>query len=218
MKNILSISMNNDQLTDLIAYAFNAGRVVGRKDAKRANVYAVQKDGATQLVTTFNNEVPGFYSVLVASARWSTSRGEYVIVANEFLAKDIVEVWHLDKPRAWTIVDLVVDALDRGVSTGVEEHDQAVAINQKAETVKERIILQTTSAFSNTAYFEEREDAELWALQEVGTRNVVWSVVFMSFESDELVHEIVGLIGEETGKSLDGLWKAYVSNKEKVEA
>lgn len=208
MKNILSISMNNDQLTDLIAYAFNAGRVVGRKDAKRANVYAVQKDGATQLVTTFNNEVPGFYSVLVASARWSTSRGEYVIVANEFLAKDIVEVWHLDKPRAWTIVDLVVDALDRGVSTGVEEHDQAVAINQKAETVEERIVVMMNLMSGGvSAWFFDREDAELWALQEVGDKNVRWSVVGQT-EADGDMAKLILQDREETM-----VYRAWVSNE-----
>jgi hypothetical protein len=217
MTNILKVNMSKDQITDLIAYAFNAGRVVGRKDARRANVYAVQKDGENRLVTTCDNEIPGLYAVLVASARWSASRGEYVIAANGFLSADIIEVQHLDKPRKGTLLDLIADALDRGVATGVQEHDQAVAINQKAETVNGRALLQLRG-FSNTAFFEDREDAELWVHQEVGGRNVAWSVVFTSFESDELVHKIVGLIREETGKYLDGLWKAYVSNRETVEA
>lgn len=210
--NITNITISNEALEGLISSAFNAARQVGRREAKRANVYAVvnalPSGNQVDFQTTFDNHVPGFFAILIASARWSVSRGEYVVTANEFLTRDLVKVDHLGKERSGTFYDVVVDALDRGVSKGVEEAKEAQAINEKAETVGDRIVvLMNLMSGGRSAWFFDREDAELWAGQEVGTKNVRWSVVAQT-EADGDMAKIILQDREETT-----VWRAWVSNE-----
>lgn len=202
MKNLITISIADDKFVALLEAAKNAGRQVGRKEASRANVYGLQKDGEFSFMTTFDGQVPGLYSVLLGSVRWSNSNDKYVVVVNDFI------------PSLSDEHSGLYSALCEGLAVGQEEYTAANVVADKLEGLAGRILIETTSTYSNSATFKDKEDAELWVTQKAGAKQVKTSVDFVSFENDTLVHEIIGKIAEETGETLDGLWKGYVSNVE----
>lgn len=80
-------------------------------------------------------------------------------------------------------------------------------------TITDNILIQTHSEFCEVAYFADRQQAEEWALQQVGDRNSEWSVTFASKDHDfTFVPEVCAKL------DVDGLWRAYVSNVELSES
>lgn len=207
---ILNLTISKTELTELIEVVFGAAQQVGRRDFRRVNVYASMVEGVTKFTTTVGSNVPGFYSILIASARWSVSRMEYVISTNDFLScHEVVEVEHRGKTRKFQVLDMIVDALDRGLSCGIEEFKAADEINQKIATLKDRILIQVHSSLGGSAYFMEREDAELWAITEVGNKVVDWTVTEIT-PATGLEAEVAEKLG------LDKLWVAFVASTGKA--
>jgi len=176
----------------------NAGRQVGRRDARRANVYAVKKDVSddVSLATTFGNELPNPFAILLGSVRWSVTRSEYVVSTNNFV--DYGDATH------------IFDSMTEGVQAGVEEYDEANATIDALEGLDKRILARLISSVENSAWFANDVDANLW-----GTKTALgvlpFEVTYYSFETgNDFVHRLVGIHAKTTGETIDGVWKVEI--------
>ena len=66
---------------DIIALG-SAGRLIGTREAKFAALY-LTTEGVVAAID--KGSMPHYFSVLLATVRWSVTRSEYVISANELL-------------------------------------------------------------------------------------------------------------------------------------
>lgn len=185
----------------------NAGRQVGRREAKRANVYAVYeavdgmpllgKTSTIRFVTTFGNTLPSPFAILIGSARWSVTKGEYVVSTNSFLEN--AAGLH------------VYDALDLGVQVGRGEYEEAKATNAALEGLDDRRLAHLKSSFKESAWFATQEDAVLWSTRESGLQNCSGEVEYKSLEEGNgFVLRLIKGIATSTGQQVDGIWKATV--------
>lgn len=201
MNRIAKIVLSSNEIDNLAQALFNAGRIVGRREVRRANVFvSLSRSNEPEHVftTTFDNTVPGPWALLVGSVRWSISRGEYVVSKNDFLDEDM-----------FTFVE---GHLNEGLASGIKDLEEAIAAKEAIEALEENIIFRFHSQYGASAYFQERGDAEAWAMAKAGD-NHPWSAIWASLETDPFVHAIVGKIKEDGGPALDGLWYVFVSNK-----
>lgn len=198
MNRIASIVLSHTALEALSNALFNAGQVVGRREVRRANVFLLKKDDDFQVITTFDNSVPGPWGLLVGSARWSAHKGGYVVSKNDFLDAEYPG-W------GW-----VVENLEAGIASGVKAYDEAVSASNELEALDKEAVVRFDSKYGTTAYFQERATAEAWSKANAAEHHP-WRVVFVSFENDALVHGIVRTWKDEGGPEVDGLWRADVS-------
>ena len=135
------IQLSTNQTENLKAACYHAAKEVGNRTSRVNDVYLMQGYDS-------NNGAPGFtvaterphrFSWLVASARWSKSKGDYVFVTNEFLTGEVKQV--ADR------------ALGIGLVVGVAEYEAEVTPIIQGEDVKGL----------GSAYFKTERGAHLWA-------------------------------------------------------
>lgn len=199
---ISNISMNDTQLEALRQAAYNAGNVVGRREVREANIYALKGEDGPKFVTTFDNTFPGPWSFRVCSTRWSQSQNQYVAVVNDFCEE--------------TLAKALLEDLTLGREAGAKQYAEANAVNDKFDALEKKALARFPSQYGTLAYFEQRDDAEAWAEFQAASTYAEWSAVYVAFENDPLVHAIVGAVSDETGTTLDGLWRAYVGKTTKA--
>lgn len=200
MNRIVSIVLSHTALEALSNALFNAGQVVGRREVRRANVFLLKDGDDCKVFTTFDNSVPGPWGLLVGSARWSVSKGEYVVSKNDFLDSEY-------PGQGW-----VVENLEAGIASGMKAYDEAVATNDELEALDKEAVVRFDSEFGTTAYFQERADAEAWSKANAAEHHP-WSVVWVNRANDSLVEAILAKWKEDGGPELEGLWNAFVSKK-----
>lgn len=200
MNRIASITLKHSEIEALSAALFNAGQIVGRREVQRTNVFLINDKNEKRVVTTFDNYAPGLWGLLIGVARWSDAKEEFVISTNNFLDAEY-------PGQGW-----VVENLEAGIASGTKAYDEVVSTNEVLEALDKAAVVRFDSEYGTTAYFQDRETAEEWSKSNAAEHHP-WTVVFVSFENDALVHAIVGAWKDEGGPSLDGLWKAFVSKK-----
>lgn len=205
MNRIVSIVLSHTALEALSNALFNAGHIVGRRESHWAQVF-LKKDGDDcKVFTTFDDSVPIPWALLVGSARWSVSKGEFVVSKNDFLDSEY-------PGQGW-----VVENLEAGIASGMNAYDEAVAANDELEALDKKAVVRFDSEFGTTAYFLERADAEAWTKANAAEHSL-WSVVWVHRANDSLVKAMLAKWKEDGGPELRGLWNAFVSKKEVSDA
>lgn len=213
---LLALSMTMEAWKGLLDDAVNAAKQVGRREAKRANLYLVCEkqdpegpDGCgptlpvLKVITTFDNTAPGFYALLLCSVRWSQTRQEYVSVVNNFLEVDQTDPEY---------VSALWGSLSAGLEMGMNEWTAAqdAKPGTDADALLERGLFLNLDQGS-TAWYADREDAEKWALLQSNGADYPWSVKLAVpgeiMEKAELtIEEVQAKLGE-----AKVYWEAWVS-------
>lgn len=167
MTNLLeSIAVSTDKMDELLAAAEAAGKAVGSRETKRANLFVVKtEDGGVEFRTTFAISSPHIFAINLASVRWSDTQKKYVVTENEFLGKpdgmtpsaiSLAMLEGLDKAK--TAYDATVEAekAERAAKA------QAAVIGGNGEFVLPTLIYNVNPGY-RLCYFKSESDANVFA-------------------------------------------------------
>ncbi|MEQ1761606.1 MAG: hypothetical protein ABL984_00540 [Pyrinomonadaceae bacterium] len=170
MSRIVAIVLSQMDLDNLSNALTNAGAAVGRREARRANVFLLKDGEGHTALTTFDGEAVG-WGLLVGSVRYSTSQGKYVVSTNDFLDEDVKLKAH--------------DLLDAGLASGLATYEESTATVRELEALDKKAVLRLNipdvglTSSTPFAYFEKRDDAEAWSKAKAGDREWARRLVFV---------------------------------------
>jgi hypothetical protein len=148
---LIKIAIETQVSDALLAAAHNAGQVVGRREARRANLYLTSPNGIHAFQTTFDQTMPSPYALLLASIRWSPTQGKYVTVANTLLEATIMQDIEIEIAKgltsgieAWHEANKIIDdfgiagAKQRRLPTDWEKTDHTEVVKQAKMVAADR--------------------------------------------------------------------------------
>lgn len=82
--NVVNALAINIDLEAALSAALHGGQMVGKKEARRANIITIIKDQTyPTIVTTFGDDRHHHFGTLLGSVRWSVTQSKYVVSLND---------------------------------------------------------------------------------------------------------------------------------------
>lgn len=177
MKNLLEpISCASDKIEELLSVAEAAGKAVGSRETKRANLFVVKTEGGgVEFRTTFAISSPHIFAINLASVRWSDTQKKYVITTNEFLSsEDLGQAIQLRMLKGLDDAKMAYDAAIEAEKAQRAEKAQAAIIGGNGEFVLPVLIYNIAPGLRR-CFFDNQENAQGFAdmLTKFGTETNV---------------------------------------------